>query len=310
MYAAVVSSFSQPPHVEEIAEPVAARDGELVVDVLAAALHPRVRSQADGSHYSSAGALPLVPGIDGVVRDAQGQLRYALLDDATLGSMAQRTVIEERRSVVLPPGTDAVAVAAAMNPVMSSWVALRRRIDFREGSSVLVLGATGNAGRTAVQVARRFGAGEVIAAARNTDKLAALTGLGAERTLALDRLTEAGDIDVVIDYLWGAPTATAMVDIVSHRTDRSKPLIWIEIGSVAGQQASIPSAALRAARLSIVGSGTGSVPVDEFAAELPQIARAATEHDFAITPRPVPLAEVEQAWNQPTPDGERLVFTM
>ena len=42
-------------------------------------------------------------------------------------------------------------LAAAMNPGMSSWVGLRRRLDFRPGCSVLVLGATGSAGRLAVQ---------------------------------------------------------------------------------------------------------------------------------------------------------------
>jgi hypothetical protein len=34
---------------------------DLVIDVIAAGLHPRVRSQADGSHYTSTGELPLVP---------------------------------------------------------------------------------------------------------------------------------------------------------------------------------------------------------------------------------------------------------
>ena len=46
-----------------------------------------------------------------------------------------------------------------MNPAMSSWVALRRRVQLTPGQSVLVLGATGNAGTMAVQVARRLGAG-------------------------------------------------------------------------------------------------------------------------------------------------------
>jgi hypothetical protein len=40
---------------------------------------------------------------------------------------------------------DPVQVAAAMNPAMSSWVALRRRIDFRRRQRVLILGATGYA---------------------------------------------------------------------------------------------------------------------------------------------------------------------
>ncbi|MBV8860393.1 MAG: zinc-binding alcohol dehydrogenase family protein, partial [Mycobacterium sp.] len=116
MKAAVVSAFDQPPRYEDFPDPVTAKDGEVVVDVVATALHPRVRSQADGSHYTSTGKLPLVPGIDAVVRDARGQLYYALLDDTTLGTMAQRTVIEHERSVAIPKHADPVAVAAAMNP--------------------------------------------------------------------------------------------------------------------------------------------------------------------------------------------------
>jgi NADPH:quinone reductase-like Zn-dependent oxidoreductase len=160
MKAAVVRAFDEPPRYEEFPDPVAAQDDQLVVDVVAAALHPRVRSQANGSHYTSTGDLPLVPGIDAVVRDAKGKLYYALLDDTTLGTMAQRTIIAKDRSVALPKNADPVTVAAAINPGMSSRVALRRRIDFKRGSSVLILGATGSAGRMAIQVAKRFGAKE------------------------------------------------------------------------------------------------------------------------------------------------------
>src|SRR5580698_115319 len=145
MKAAVVNDFSQPPRYQDFRDPVAKGEGELVVEVLAAGLHPRVRSQAGGVHYTSTGALPLVPGVDAVVRDPAGKLRYTILDDTTLGTMAQRTVIEFERSVVLPDGIDPVVVAAAMNPAMSSWVALRQRIDFGGRQRVLILGATGNA---------------------------------------------------------------------------------------------------------------------------------------------------------------------
>src|SRR6476620_1383683 len=157
MYAAVVDAFDQPPRYRDFDPPTPAGPHEVLVDVIAAGLHPRVRSQAEGSHYTSTDELPLVPGIDAVVRDPQGHLRYAVLDDTTLGTLAARTVIELDRSVVLPKGVDPVQLAAAMNPAMSSWVALRRRIDFKRGQRVLVLGATGNAGGMAVQVARRFG---------------------------------------------------------------------------------------------------------------------------------------------------------
>jgi hypothetical protein len=80
------------------------------------------------------------------------------------------------------------------------------------------------------------------------------------------------------------------------RTDRARPLTWIEIGSVAGPTAAIPSAALRAARLQIVGSGQGSVSTREILAELPALAEQITNGAFAIDAHPVPLADVEQAW--------------
>ncbi len=162
MHAAVVTAFDSPPAYREFPAPTTQDPDEVVADVLAVGLHPRVRSQANGSHYTSSGDLPLVPGVDGVARTPDGQLRYFVLEDTTMGAMAERTVIDLRRSVVLPEGADPVAIAAAMNPAMSSWVALRRRISFEPGQSVLVLGATGNAGRLAVQVAKYLGASHVI----------------------------------------------------------------------------------------------------------------------------------------------------
>jgi NADPH:quinone reductase-like Zn-dependent oxidoreductase len=305
MKAAVVSAFSAPPRYEEFPDPAPAGDGEMIVDVLAAGLHPRVRSQADGSHYTSTGELPLVPGIDGVGRGADGLLRYFILPDTALGAMAERTVIDVRRSVVLPSASDPVAVAAGMNPAMSSWVALRQRVPFEAGQSVLVLGATGNAGQMAVQIARLLGAGQIIAAGRDAGRLAALPALGATGTVCLgaEPGTAAGglgqaaaDVDVVIDYLWGQPTAAAMAAIVTGRADRGKPLTWIEIGSVAGRDAQIPSAALRAARLTIVGSGQGSVSAREYLAELPALAGEITAGRIDVDALAMPLADVGHAW--------------
>ena len=172
MRAAVVTEFGTPPTFRDFAEPRPRTEDEVVVDVLAAGLHPRVRSQASGEHYTGRGELPLVPGIDGVGRAPDGTLRYFVLPDTSLGSMAERTVVDLRRSVVLPANSDPVTVAAGMNPAMSAWIALRRRIGFAAGQDVLVLGATGNAGRLAVQVAKHLGTGRVIAAGRDAEKLA------------------------------------------------------------------------------------------------------------------------------------------
>lgn len=309
MKAAVVHSYDEPPRYQDFPDPVAAADkGQLLVDVVAAALHPRVRSQANGSHYTSNGELPLIPGIDAVVRDRAGRLYYALLDDTPYGTMAQRTVIEKDRSVRLPDGVDPALVAAAVNPVMSSWVALRHRIKFRRGSRVLILGATGNAGRAAIQVAKRFGAKEVIGAGRNRQRFDQLTALGADRVLTLDQLDQAATVDIVIDYIWGEPSAKGMVDLLAQRGDRGKDLTWIQIGSIAGASAEIVSAAMRSSRTQIVGSGIGSVPGRCFRAEIPRIAKAVAKGAFDIRPRVVPLSEVTDAWHEAPESDQRVVF--
>jgi NADPH:quinone reductase-like Zn-dependent oxidoreductase len=305
MKAAVVSSFDAPPRYQDFPDPVPAGDDDMVVDVLAAGLHPRVRSQADGSHYTSTDELPLIPGIDGVGRGADGLLRYFILPDTTLGAMAEQTVIDPRRSIVLPAGSDPVAVAAAMNPAMSSWVALRRRVQFQAGQDVLVLGATGSAGQMAIQIAKLSGAGAIIAAGRNAERLAGLPAAGATGTVSLDGDPEvvarqlgqtASEVDVVIDYLWGEPTTVAMIAIITARADRAKALTWIEIGSIAGSTAQVPSAALRAARLTIVGSGQGSVSAHQYLAELPALAEAIAAGTLNADARVMPLADVETAW--------------
>ena len=311
MHAAVVDAFDQPPVYRELPTPEAG-DGTELVDVVASAIHPRVRSQADGSHYTSTDELPLVPGIDGVARDASGALRYFLLPDTTLGAMAERTLIDPRRSIVLPEGTDPVTIAAAMNPAMSSWVALRRRIALVPEARVLVLGATGSAGRMAVQIAKRLGAAHVTAVGRDARALAALPAIGADAVVRLDgteaeALAVAGrELDVVIDYLWGEPAAAALRAIVPARADDDRLLTWVAIGSTAGLESPIPSAALRATNLRIVGSGQGSVPARGFLAELPALATELTSGRYAIRARAVPLRDVTAAWQERTDD--RLVL--
>ena len=316
MKAAVVSSFDAAPRYQDFPLPTPG-EGELVVDVLASGLHPRVLSQADGSHYTSTDELPLVPGVDGVGRDAEGNLRYFILPDTTLGAMAEQTIVDARRSIVLPAGTDPIAVAAAMNPAMSSWVALRRRIEFQAGQNVLILGATGSAGQLAVQVAKLFGANQIIAVGRNAEKLAALTALGAtdtvltqgdEREVAARLGKVAAEVDVVIDYLWGNAAEAAMIPIITDRADRGRPLTWIQIGSITGPTAAIPSAALRAARFQIVGSGQGSVATRDILAELGELAAAIAEGKFVINTNPVPLADVEDAWSKARNSDYRTVI--
>jgi NADPH:quinone reductase-like Zn-dependent oxidoreductase len=179
MQAAVVTAFGEPPRYQQFDCPQPSRPGEELVDVLAVGLHPRVRTDAAGTHYTSAGTLPMIPGIDAVGRRPDGTRIYFVAADDVLGTMADKAIADLRRAIELPGDADVAKVAAAMNPAMSSWVALRRRVPLIPGQSVLVLGATGNAGSMAIQIAKRLGAGRVIGAGRDSVRLSALTAAGA-----------------------------------------------------------------------------------------------------------------------------------
>lgn len=85
-----------------------------------------------------------------------GELVYFLSFEG--GALAQRAIAERAHCVPLPRGSDPASIAAAMIPGISSLVALTSRVPLRRGQSVLVLGATGVAGRMAVQIAKLLGA--------------------------------------------------------------------------------------------------------------------------------------------------------
>jgi NADPH:quinone reductase-like Zn-dependent oxidoreductase len=204
-----------------------------------------------------------------------------------------------------------------MNPAMSSWVALRRRVPIEPGQSVLVLGATGNAGAMAIQVAKRLGAGRVVGAGRDATRLAALRDMGADTVVQLtddaaataNALGEsAADVDIVIDYLWGEPTQRAITTLLTARRDRSQALNWIQIGAMAGPTIELPSVALRSANLRIQGNGQGAVSARAYIAELPSLIDEISAGTFSIAPRAVPLRDVEAAWKKHDAPGERTVI--
>src|SRR6202034_3669986 len=151
-------------------------------------------------------------------------------------------------------------------------------------------------------------------AGRNPERLAAV---GADEVVALDddpeppaaRLAKAAaEVDIVIDYLWGAPAAAAMMALLTARADRSRALDWIQIGAIAGPAIELLSVALRSANLRIQGSGQGSVSPRASLAELPSLVAEIDAGTIAVTARPVPLADVEAAWTAPELPGQRTVL--
>ena len=79
-------------------------------------------------------------------------------------------------------------------------------------------------------------------------------------------------------------------------------------GAAAASLGADAAAALRAARLQIIGSGQGSVPTGDILTELPAIADRITNGAFRVDARAVPLADIEAVWNE-TDARQRIVVT-
>lgn len=312
MKAAVITAFDKPPHYGNFAEPVPQGPEEMLVDMLAVGLHHLTRGRASGAHYSSADGFPLIAGVDGVGRGTDGKLRYFAQGSGQTGTMADKTVIELDHSIELPSDSDPITIAAAMNPAMASWLALRCRVPFQKGHKVLILGATGSAGSMAVQIARNLGASQVIAAGRDGRKLAKLPALGATDIVTLGDVrlgALAREMDVVLDFVWGETAMRVMETVLTQRADRSLPLTWIHVGSMAGEIAPIPGSFLRAAKFQIVGSGLGSLSNREILMELPALVNEIACGMLRIDVKAMPLSDVEQAWSEVPHTSERIVFT-
>ncbi len=316
MKAAIVRGAGQTPVYGDFSEPVAS-EGESLVSVTAAAVSPLVRGRASGTHYSSSGQFPFIVGVDGVGRLDDDRRVYFLLPKAPFGAMAERTVALSSHCLTLPDDLDDVTAAAIANPGMSSWAAFAERARLKPGETVLVNGATGTAGRLAVQIARRLGAAKVIATARNATALTELASLGADVAIplvedetALEGAFQeqfAAGVDVVVDYLWGR-SAERLLIAGAKASKEGAPIRFVQIGSVSAPEITLPSAVLRSSAIELMGSGIGSVPVERLVHAIDGVLRAAASGGLKIAARPVPLSQVEQAW--PLDDGaRRMVFT-
>lgn len=305
MKAAIVVEAGKPPVYGDFKEPVPA-NGEVQVKVTAAALSNVVRTRASGTHYSSSGQLPFVVGIDGVGHLDDGRRVYFVLPKAPFGSMSEKTVIRPSQCVFLPDDLDDVTAAAIANPGMSAWAALKERAKLMTGETVLVNGATGTAGRLAVQIAKYMGARKVVATGRNTEHLKALAALGADVAIPLgaggDAFEDAlkkqfgGDgIDIVLDYLWGQSAERLIIAGAKAGKDAA-PIRFVNIGSVSASDITLPSAALRSSAITLMGSGIGSIPVDRIVKCIDDLMKATVPGGFAIETKAFPLSEVENVW--------------
>jgi NADPH:quinone reductase-like Zn-dependent oxidoreductase len=206
----------------------------------------------------------------------------------------------------LPDGLDDVTAAAIAKPGMSAWAAMKERAKLAAGETVLVNGATGTAGRLAVQIAKYMGAKKVIATGRNLESLKSVASLGADVTLPMvedgDALEEtfqaqfAEGVDVVVDYLWGK-SAERLIIAGAKAGQDAVPIRFVHVGSVSAPDITLPGAALRSSAMQLMGSGIGSIPVDRLMKSIDDLMQATVPGRFEIATKTVQLSAVEEAWS-------------
>jgi NADPH:quinone reductase-like Zn-dependent oxidoreductase len=311
--AAVVREVGSPPEPGELPDPQRG-DGEALVEVLAAALNPIDVAIAAGRFYAGPPQVPYAPGREGVglVRESRSnatgtRVRFELDSGyGTNGSVAELVVVDEAALVPLPNDAEDKVAAALGIAGIAAWHALEKaRV---EGATVVVLGATGAVGQVAIQGAKLMGARRVVAAARNADALEQVRALGADElvpigegdlTAALKQAAD-GEIDAVIDPLWGEPAVATLKALrIGGRL--------VHLGTSAGLEATIPSAPLRGNNVSIIGHSNLTTPHETKARAYRELLEHATAGRLRVNIDVFPLEQVADAWREQAASPHRKI---
>lgn len=218
MRALVCRQYGSPDDlvVEERDDPVAGR-GEILVDIKAAGLNfPDVL--LIGGQYQVKTPPPFIPGHEAagiVAAVGEGVGRFAVGDRVIItpptGAFAERCAVPEPLAMPVPEGLDFGQAAGFTITYSTSYHALCQHAGLREGETVLVLGAAGGVGITAVEIAKALGA-RVIAAASTAGKLEFAKSAGADETVnygetslkeAVREITAGHGADVIYDPVGG-----------------------------------------------------------------------------------------------------------
>lgn len=256
MRAFVLDDYATPPRLAQIAQPQPG-PGQILVKIAACGLNFADLLMCKGT-YQEAPPLPFTMGMElagtvighgpGVRKPALGT-RVAIF--AGQGGLAEYGVFDAARAVAIPDAMPFEQAAGFLVAYGTSHLALTRRAQLIPGEKLVVLGAAGGVGLSAVALGATMGA-EVIAVARGAERLAVAKAAGAHHLIdsgdgdLAARLKALGGVDVVYDAVGGADFDAAL------RATRPEGRI-LTIGFASGVIPQIPANLLLVKNISVMG---------------------------------------------------------
>lgn len=263
MRALQLTEIGSPPELRNISRPDPG-PGQIGVRIAASALNFADLLMVRGT-YQEKPKLPATLGLElagtvdalgpGVDTPAAGS-RVAIFSGG--GGLAHYGIFDAARAVALPSGMPFREAAGFLISYGTSHLALTRRAALRSGESLVVTGAAGGVGLTAVEIGAQLGA-QVIAVARGRDKLAAAEAAGAAHLLDSDTddlraaIKALGGADVVYDTVGGE----AFGALIRACNPEARLLV---IGFASGKVPEIAANHLLVKNLSVMGLYWGGYP--------------------------------------------------
>lgn len=246
--------------IAEHPDPKPGKKGVLVA-VKAAGINGADLLQQRGLYPAPPGSPQDIPGLEfagEVVATGEGAQRFKQGDRVMAvvggGGQAELICVHERHLMPVPDALDWPAAGALPEVFITAHDALFTQAGLALGERVLVHGAAGGVGTTAIQMAVAAGA-TVTATVRNEELREQVAALGSE-VIAPDEFAEHGPFDLILELV-GAPNMTGNIKALA-----TKGRICV-IGIGAGQRAEFSLAALMSKRGRIYGSTLRSRPFEE-----------------------------------------------
>ncbi|MDO9400830.1 MAG: NADPH:quinone oxidoreductase family protein [Polaromonas sp.] len=287
----------------------APKPGEVLIDIKAASLNfPDLLIVQN--KYQVKPPLPFVPGSEyaGVVQAVGAGVKHLQVGQnvaclSGTGGFATHAIAPAALCMPLPPGFSYVDAAAFIVIYATSHHALVDRAQLKAGETVLVLGAAGGVGTSAIQIAKALGA-KVIAAASTDEKCALCRSIGADATInyssenlreAIKALTDGKGPDVIYDPVGGDLAEPAFRSIAWRGR-------YLVVGFASGTIPSLPLNLTLLKGASIVGIFWGGFSKQEPKASADAMAELAQWYAQGkikpVIDRALPMAELKAAYAQ------------